>query len=149
MPNYVLSERDIKRIQDAVRYVEANRSKIMRDAHRRRGRGGGGGDSRTRRAKAQEDGQANGLLSVKLLDSDGNETGEAFDVFAFADQSATDMADYLPVISSADLIFIKQDLYGNWYIDWTPLEIGTATDTVSATAGTVGGRLINNWVTKF
>jgi len=47
----------------------------------------------TRRAKAQEDGQANGLLSVKLLDSDGNETGEAFDVFAFADQSATDMAD--------------------------------------------------------
>jgi len=149
MPNYVFSERDYKRIQDTVRFVEAHRASIQQNTVRRRGRGGGGGDSRTRRAKAQEDGQANGLLSVKLLDSDGDETGEAFDVFAFADQSATDMGDYLPVISSADLIFIKQDLYGNWYIDWTPLKIGTATDTVSATAETVGGRLINNWFGKF
>jgi len=149
MAKYVLSESAIQRLTRAVNYLEANMPKLLRDAHRRRGGGGGGGTNKVRRAKAQEDGQADGLLSVKLLDVDGDETGEAFDVFAFADQSATDMTDYLPDIDSTDVIFVKQDVYGNWYIDWTPLKIGTATDTVSATAETVGGRLINNWFGKF
>jgi hypothetical protein len=69
-------------------------------------------------------------------------------VYAFADKSMTDMTEFLPDIDTDDIVCVKY-MSGSWFMDWTPLEIGTATDTVSSTAETVGGRLINNWVTKF
>lgn len=100
------------------------------------------------RAKAQEGSQAGGELSVKLLDSGGAVTGDAFDVYAFADKSMTDMTEFLPDIDTDDIVCVKY-MSGSWFMDWTPLEIGTATDTVSSTAETVGGRLINNWITIF
>ncbi|RLJ02118.1 MAG: hypothetical protein DRP08_04815 [Candidatus Aenigmatarchaeota archaeon] len=71
------------------------------------------------RAKAQEAGQSDGKLSVKLVDGDGNSYGDAFDVYAFADQSSTDMNDYLPAIANGDIVFIKK-IQGEWYLDWTP-----------------------------
>ena len=80
---------------------------------------GGGDDKDLRRAKAQEAGQADGELSVKFVDSSGAAIGNAFDVYAFMDQGATDMSGYLPAIALNDIIAIKK-IQGVWYMDWTP-----------------------------
>ncbi len=68
------------------------------------------------RAGAQEAGQADGEISVRLLNSAGEDVGAAFDVFAFMDKSANDMGDYLPAIAEDDIIFITKLNDGEWYI---------------------------------
>jgi len=138
---YLLSERDYMRIQSALRWVERNRN--LRNPLRRRGGATGGGNV-VRRAKAQEDSQTDGKLSVKLLDGDDAVYGDAFDVYAFPDKAATDMTDYLPDIDTNDSLLVCKANDGNWYLVWPVLtEVGIATNTVSLTAGTIFGRVTN------
>lgn len=76
---YVISERDFQRIQQMLRWFEHERKPAP---PQRRGRGGGGGGSGggNRRAKVQEAAGADNHISVKLCNSDGLESGGAFDV---------------------------------------------------------------------
>lgn len=104
----------------------------------------GVGGTGIKRAKAQEGSQADGEISVKLLDSSGDVIGDAFDVYAFPDKSATDMTDYLPDIDTDDVLLVCKANDGNWYLVWPTLkEVGVATSTVSLTAGTLFGRVTN------
>ena len=100
-----------------------------------------------RRAKAQEGSQADGKISVKLLDANNVVTGDAFDVYAFGDKSATDMTDYLPTIATTgeySVLHVFKANDGNWYLVWPVLtEVGVATSTVSLTADTIFGRVTN------
>ncbi len=102
--------------------------------------GAGGDANQIFRAKAQEDGQSDGELSVRIVDVDKNETGSAFDVWAFPAESSLDMALYLPNITSGDIIYIKK-INTKWFIDWTPILSGTKTDTISATVNSIFGRV--------
>lgn len=95
------------------------------------------------RAKAQEGSQADGELSVKLLDFDNNVIGIAFDVYAFPDKGATDMTDYLPDIDTNDVLLVCKANDGNWYLVWpTLIKVGTKTSTISATADDIFGRVV-------
>ena len=69
------------------------------------------------RAKAQEGAQADGLLSVKIIDKDGNDvSATAFDTYVFRDKSATDFTSgYHPLIALNDIIFIEQ-IDGEWFM---------------------------------
>ncbi len=101
----------------------------------------GGAANQIFRARAQENGQSDGELSVKIVDADKNNIGAAFDVWAFAGETATNMALYLPNIVNNDIIYIKK-IDGKWFIDWTPILSGTKTDTISATGNTIFSRII-------
>lgn len=85
-----------------------------------------------RRAKAQENAQANGLLSVKLLGTDGAVTGDAFDIFAFTDGSATDftalyfLAETGAVIASGNDLQVFKDIDNDWYLASTLIKVTTA-----------------------
>ena len=78
----------------------------------------GGGDIITTitTAKAQEAGQSDGTVSVKLLDAEGNVTGDAFDVYVLADKSATDITAtaYWPKIATDDTLWIAKDPAGDY-----------------------------------
>ena len=75
-----------------------------------------------RLAKCQENAQSNGLISVKLLDSGGEETGDAFDVYVFPDGAETDFTSgyYLAhtgaIMAENDYIEVFKDVDGNWYM---------------------------------
>ena len=113
---YILSERDYNRIQDALRWVERNKN--LRPQYRRRGGnvGGGGSSGIARRAKTQEAATATGKISVKLLDAAGDVTGDAVDVYAFADKAANDMSDYLPTLALNDYVLVSKLNDGEWYL---------------------------------
>jgi len=84
---------------------------------------GGGGRNRIRRAKLQEGPTTDGLLSVKFVDKDGTEQGDAFDVWTNYEKSESfDMDDHLPAFVSGDVWPIKQ-ISGEWYLDWTYDEV--------------------------
>jgi len=61
----------------------------------------------------------NGIISVKLLDSDHNVTGEAFDVYCFWDQGVRDIDEYIPVVRVVpphdDISIIR--IGGIWYLN--------------------------------
>ena len=67
------------------------------------------------RAKTQEAAQADLNISVKLLDADGNVTGDAFDA-AFIDADGVTAANSaLPrVATSKDILVTK--IHGSWYV---------------------------------
>ena len=64
-----------------------------------------------RRAKAQEAAPADTTLSVKLLDSGGLVTGDAFTV---TNINGGNWDDFLPHIASGDLLFVV-NIDGTWY----------------------------------
>lgn len=68
-------------------------------------------------AQAQENGTADGLLSVKWLDPTGTAYGSAFDVYTFLDKRTTgaDMREFKPWIANNDKILIMM-LDGGWYL---------------------------------
>ncbi len=78
-------------------------------------------DYGVKRAKAQEDSQTDGEISVKLLDSENAVVGDAFDVYAFPDKAATDMTDYLPDIDTNDVLLVSKANDGKWYLVWPTL----------------------------
>lgn len=87
--------------------------------------------SSVRRARTQEAGQSDGLLSVKLIDKTGSVTGEAFDVWVWADRSvARDMADYAPEILAGDDVLITK-LHGAWYLLWTAIPATESDATIT------------------
>ncbi len=54
---------------------------------------------------------------------------------------------YLPKITAAMYVLVAEDAFGDWYLVWpTLIDVGDKTDTVSATAATIGGRLMEEWV---
>ena len=119
---YTLNERDSKRVQDALRFVERNKN--LKPDYRRRGRGATPA-SNIHLAKTQEASQADGVISVKFLDSEGEETGEPFDVYAFLDKriegDEADMRQYGPWIADDDIVVIK-NIGGDWYLDQPRLD---------------------------
>ena len=87
----------------------------------------------------------NGIISVKLLDSDDVESGEAFDVYCFPDKSATDIDNYLPKLQTSGLYdTVNITKIGSvWFLAYpTLIEAGTNAVTVSATAETIFGRIM-------
>lgn len=135
----LISDNDLRRINKAVRWVERFGLSFIQ----RRRKRGDGGSSTLRRVKAQEAGQADGLLSVKFVDTTGAVTADdAFDVYAFSDQSATDMGNYLPAIAQNDIWSIKY-IQGEWYLDWTPMLKGSKTSGHGANTVDIAGVVID------
>ena len=67
------------------------------------------------RAKTQEAAQTDLLISVKLLDSDGNETGDAFDVTYEAADNLTKLSEGFPLIATSKVVKISK-LDDTWYL---------------------------------
>ena len=105
------SDRSVKKITTVVRHVLKNRGR--RD-FRSNPRLVGSGNI-IRRAKTQEAAQADLNISVKLLDTDGNVTGDPFDA-AFIDADGVTAADSaLPRVAiSKNILITKID--GSWYV---------------------------------
>lgn len=68
-----------------------------------------------KRAKTQEAAQGDLLISVKLLDSNGDEVGDAFDATFIATDGATAANSALPRVADDSVILITQ-IDGTWYV---------------------------------
>ncbi|MCP4566838.1 MAG: hypothetical protein GY841_04565 [FCB group bacterium] len=68
-------------------------------------------------AKTREGSQADGQIRARLLNQFRTAYGEDYDCYAWPDQSASDMTDFLPNIASSDIVCIKKLVDGNWYLD--------------------------------
>ena len=81
-------------------------------------------DSTIRRAKTQEAAQSDAYISVKLLDSDGNVVGDAFDATCIFTDGATAANTCLPDVATGKTVLISK-IQGTWYIvnptftDWS------------------------------
>lgn len=76
--------------------------------------GGGGGEIRL--AQAQESAQADQYVSCKLLDSGGDETGDAFDVEGLIVGGVeTALNGCVPRIAADDIVPVFKANDGNWY----------------------------------
>lgn len=123
MGNYVLSERDYQRVQTMLRWYE--REKNLRNKYRRRNLTVGGGVRNKRRAKIQGGGvpsddppDPDTHFTCKLLDKEGNETGDTIDVYPCTHLGSNPYdGDIWPDLSANDVISIFKDLDGKWYID--------------------------------
>ncbi|MCP4711595.1 MAG: hypothetical protein GY869_23500 [Planctomycetes bacterium] len=110
----LLSKKDAEKLKPAIEAVR--RGKFMNPPQQRRG-GAIAGSFKIFTAKAQEDGQSDGTVSVKLLDASGAETGDPFDVYILIDKSATDITSgYWPTIATDDIIIILKDREGDYII---------------------------------
>ena len=83
-----------------------------------------------RLAKAQENAQTDGTLSVKFLDKDGDELGDAFDIYIFPDKAETDYTAYILALTGAaiatnNVLWIKKGVGGKWYLDSVLIKIDT------------------------
>ena len=133
-PTYGFNGRDVRRISNTVSAHENGRRKAP--ISRRRGVtvSGSGGDGSVFRAKTQEAAQADGLISVKLLDSAGTEYDTAFDVYVFQSKAATDFttayynSETGAVMANGDYISIYKS--GNDYVMITPALIKVESITV-------------------
>jgi len=84
--------------------------------------GGGGGDGTAlRRAKCQEGAQTDGKISVKVVDSGGSATGNAFDVWATAGKGSFNMTAARPLLAANDYVLVAKDTWGVWYLIWPTL----------------------------
>jgi len=84
-----------------------------------------------RLAKAQQDAQTTGKLSVKFLDKDNAVISDAFDIYIFSDKAETDYTAYILALTGAtiatdDDVWIKKGVGGSWYLDSVLIK----TDTV-------------------
>ena len=92
-----------------------------------------GSVSNIRRAITQEGATVDGLISVNLLNSSGEETGEAFDVYVFLDGAETDftsgyiLAHTGLVMAEVDYIVIFKDVDGKWYMSSVLIKVTTVT----------------------
>ena len=75
----------------------------------------GGGNTTVRLAKAQEAAQGDEFVSMKLLDSGGNETGSAFDVEGLIVNAGTALNECVPRIVSGDILPIFKANDRSWY----------------------------------
>ncbi len=99
-----------------------------------------------RRAQTREAASNDDVISVNLLDSDSAEIDDAIDVFVLPSEASIDQTKYLPKLVNDMKIIVMKDLNGSWYlVHPTLLEVGAIGDTISATAATLGGRLLNKW----
>ena len=111
---YVFTEGDYRRIEKVVRFVE--RHLIGRPILRRRPRPiQGPAPDLPVRAKTQEAAQADEFISVKLLDSEGAETGDAFDAECQFVDNATVASGCTPQVKSGVIINVQR-IDGAWYI---------------------------------
>ena len=115
MPNWVLSDKDMERITKAVKLIETNAPKLLRDSYRRRGGRGGGGGSQMRLAETQEAAQADEFISVKLLNASLETTGEAFDATCIFTDNATQADECIPLVQTAKTVIVS-NIAGTWYI---------------------------------
>ena len=102
----------------------------------RLGKGAGGtADAVIRRAKAQENAQADAYLSVKLLDSGGGETGDAFDVTNIGGRNFTALT---PDVHTGDTVLVTE-VDSIWYVlNFTPSQSSAGT-LVRVTVTEIGG----------
>ena len=73
------------------------------------------GGAPVRLAKAQESAQADKYISVKLLDSNGSETGDAFDAEGLIVGSGTALNECVPRVAAEDILPVFKASDGNWY----------------------------------
>ena len=66
-------------------------------------------------AKTQEAAQDDEYVSVKLLDSEGTETGSAFDAKCIFTDNATKATDCIPLVKTGKVVVVSK-LNGTWYI---------------------------------
>ena len=107
---YALDERSYLKLREVVAWWDRWKVQLISllvPGRRNKPVGGGGGGSRLIRAKCKEGSQTNGLISVIRLDGDGEETGDAFDAYAFADKSSTDMTARRPLLVTDDVVIIS------------------------------------------
>jgi len=93
---------------------------------------------------------SNGVLSVKLLKKDGTERDKAFNIYAFTDQAANDVDDYIssPTIEAAALVLVTRAADGKWYLKAPALIAkGSSTSSVTTPIDITGSTLssIGKW----
>lgn len=107
--------------------VEQQRGKIDRETLRtqtpqaippRAGVSSGG--NVIRRAQTQEAAQADEFISVKFVDKNGNEYGDAFDATCIFVDGATQASACLPTINSGSVILISK-INDTWYVVYPTL----------------------------
>jgi len=122
---YLLSERDYKRVQTMLRWFERQAPK---NTLRRLPRhvGGGGAALGIRRARIQSiQAITDGIVSVKLLNSINEEEGDAFNCYAFPGKQESDTTCCLPTLAVGNstygniLITLAND--ANFYMVWPTL----------------------------
>jgi hypothetical protein len=106
------TEKDVAIIRDTVRKVQ--RGTVV-NQQRRRSVGVVPGGPKT--AKTQEAWQTDGTVSCKLLDDNGDVTGDDFDVYVLVAKTATDVTSgYWPTIANDQEIMIMKDREGDWIL---------------------------------
>ncbi len=94
-----------------------------------------------RRAKTQQSGDAagaSGYISVKLLNVDGVEVGDAFNAYILPSGAAVDPDDYLPIITDDHIILVTLDINGKWYfVNPTLIPISQIQDLIDASIATI------------
>jgi len=117
MAKYVLSERDSQRLQRMLSWFERHSGGPQ---HRRRNITASG--RQLRRAKIQTVAPTDDKdkLSVKLLDSAGEVTGDAFLATPVMHLGTNDLdGDIWPSYSADDIVPVFKDVDGTWYVDQT------------------------------
>ena len=110
-----LSKKDVNIIKPIIE--SARRGKYNRPPVRRRGGNIAGGGSAVRTVKTQEAWQSDGTVSVKFLDADGVEVGDAFDVYVLVAKSPTDVTSgYWPTITDDQILMVMKDREGDWIV---------------------------------
>jgi len=66
-------------------------------------------------AKTQEAAQTDEYISVKLLDSEKNEIGTAFDAMCIFTDNATEATDCIPAVQTGKVVIVSK-INGTWYI---------------------------------
>ncbi len=90
--SYTLSKSSIKKLKQG-NAAALKQRRTVRFNHRQPGGSGGGGVFA--RGVCQEGCQTDGLISVKLLDTEGATPGDAFDVYMFTDRRTSVNLDYI------------------------------------------------------
>lgn len=118
---YTFDSKSVADIIETVRWFKRFKNRLLRPERKRKNRRDRATGRRVK-AKCQEGAQADGLISVKLLDRDGNVTDYAFDVCVFPDGAATDFTSgyYLAhtgeIMAVDDVVDVFKHIDGKWYM---------------------------------
>ena len=110
-----MDNRILNKVEQATVLAEQEKRSLPRPLLSRVRRPGGSDMGVVKRAKTQEAAQADGLISVKLLDSDGVVTGSAFDATFIMTDGATAANTCLPRVQTNKIVLVSQ-IQGTWYV---------------------------------
>ena len=105
-----------RKVQEVKRRIDAERRGLATPEPPRVRKPSGGAGSGSQRAKTQEAAQTDGKISVKGVDINDVEVGDAFDVWMLPARSTVTIADLAPVPDNGEIIIISQMSDGQWHI---------------------------------